>query len=259
MNLRQILTKKILETSIVNEPFDHIIIDDFCPIEIAKKLAAEFGNYEVDYEHKYSNSLEEKRTCNQWNLFPETTYSYFQCICSEEISRALSKKFNITIEADHGLHGGGRHIYSKMGNLNPHLDYAIHPKIGMERRLNAIYYLTDEYEEEDGGHLGLWDNSSSEKPGSLIKEYAPLFNRLVVFNSSQNSWHGLSRIYSPSGDRFRKSLATYYVSEPRNAALANTRALFAPREEQLGDSKILEEIKLRVNEKNHKQAYITKK
>ena len=112
------------------------------------------------------------------------------------------------------MHGGGQHIHSKMGNLNPHLDYSIHPKIGAERRLNAIYYLTDQHEESDGGHFGLWDNSSASEPGDLVKEYAPIFNRLVLFNTSQKSWHGLSRVYKPKLNRYRKSLATYYVSTP---------------------------------------------
>ena len=129
----------------------------------------------------------------------------------------------------------------------------------MERRLNAIYYLTDEHEEDDGGHFGLWESRSPNEPGNLIKEYAPIFNRLVLFNTSQNSWHGLSRIYDPKENRCRKSLATYYVSEPRNTSLTHTRAFFAPREHQKQNVDVISEILKRVSENGHSSVYVTTK
>lgn len=257
--LRAHIAQQIKSAKLISAPIDHIVVDNFLPEDFARDLSNEFGNYDDDHWHIYSNTIEEKRTCNQWNLFKPKTYTYFQIICSDLINKAISKKFDIEVEADYGLHGGGQHIHSKMGNLNPHLDYSIHPKMGAERRLNAIYYLTDQYEESDGGHFGLWDNSSAIEPGDLIKEYSPIFNRLVLFNTSQNSWHGLARIYQPGGNRFRKSLATYYVSNPRPNALNNTRAQFAPREEQKNNSTVLKEIKIRVSEEGHSNVYISKK
>lgn len=159
--------------------------------------------------------------------------------------------------ADPGLHGGGYHLHAKSGNLNPHLDYSIHPLLGLERRINLIYYLSDHYNEIDGGHLGLWDNTSAQKPGSLIKEIAPVFNSAVIFNTSQNSWHGLSRHYEPEGEKYRKSLASYYVSEPRASASHRTRALFAPRNTEEDNEEIHEIIKKRVDESLHASVYNT--
>ena len=159
--LKSHIVEKINSAELISTPIDHIVFDNFLPEELARDLSNEFGDYVNDHWHQYSNTIEEKRTCNQWNLFKPKTYTYFQLICSELINIAISKKFNIEIEADYGLHGGGQHIHSKLGNLNPHLDYSIHPKIGAERRLNAIYYLTDEHEEKDGGHFLLQERNSS--------------------------------------------------------------------------------------------------
>ena len=72
------------------------------------------------------------------------------------------------------------------------------------------------------------------------------------------SWHGLSRGYEPKTSRYRKSLATYYVSNPRADALTNTRAFFAPRVEQLQDKAVLEQIQARVSEKGHQKVYVVK-
>ena len=51
------------------------------------------------------------------------------------------RKIGIKLFIDPGLHGGGWHIHSNKGNLNPHLDYSIHPKMDIQRRLNLIVYL----------------------------------------------------------------------------------------------------------------------
>ena len=43
-----------------------------------------------------------------------------------------------------------------------------------------------------GGHLGLWVGDN-KKPQKLIKEISPDFNTAIIFDTTQNSWHGLSR------------------------------------------------------------------
>ena len=42
------------------------------------------------------------------------------------------------LEADYGLHGGGVHMHKTGDYLNVHLDYDIHPKVPMQRKLNII-------------------------------------------------------------------------------------------------------------------------
>jgi hypothetical protein len=145
--------------------------------------------------------------------------------------------------------------FAKAGNLKPHLDYATHPKLHLERRINLTCYLTDDYSDADGGHLGFEDNSSNKQLGKLVKEFAPRFNLAVIFNTSQNCWHGLSRKYKPAQDKFRKSLATYYLSEIRRNVPNRTRALFAPRAKRTNDESVEKQILLRANEEKYSDAY----
>ena len=59
-----------------------------------------------------------------------------------------------------GLHGGGWHLHARGGKLNVHLDYSVHPKLHLERRLNLIVYLAQGWDPAWGGALGLWTHDA---------------------------------------------------------------------------------------------------
>lgn len=146
---------------------------------------------------------------------------------------------------DSGLNGGGWHIHSRGGKLNTHLDYSLHPKLGLQRKLNIIVYLNSEWQSEWGGHLGLWDNKSADEPGDLIKEIEPKFNRAAIFDTTFNSWHGLPKPLNCPECQFRKSLAVYYLTKPPIDVDNRGKALFTPTAEQQNDKEVLELIKKR--------------
>jgi hypothetical protein len=86
-------------------------------------------------------------------------------------------------------------------------------------------------------------------PGALAKSVEPRFNRAVLFDTTQQSWHGLPEpIACPLG-QVRKSLAVYYLTDPPVAREAQrTRALFAPAPDQAGDAEVLSLIERRASE-----------
>lgn len=228
-------------------PFDHVVIDNFFENSYASRLANEFPNFHDDIWHEYDNPIEVKKTCNNWNLFPPATYAAFSYLCSVEFTKYISKEINNEIElfGDYGLNGGGWHIHRKGGKLNTHLDYSIHPKLELQRKFNIIIYLNPNWNENWGGALGFWDNSSAERPGELKKSIAPKYNRAVIFDTTQNSWHGLPDQLNCPESEARKSLAIYYLQKPDYSATRRGKALFAPTEQQAGDKEILDLIKLR--------------
>ncbi len=220
-------------------PFDHCIVDDFFTEEIAHRLEEEFLNYDDDRWYYYKNALEDKKALNNWGAFPDLTYKVFSELISQEFLTLLSENIGIKLIHDPGLHGGGWHIHTKGGNLNPHLDYSIHPKLALERKLNLIVYLSSNLEEIHGGHLGLWEHDSKKNmPGKLIKSIEPKFNRAILFDTTQNSWHGMSKPLTQPDGIYRKSLAVYYLQNPSMKAANRKRALFAPRDNQKNDLSI---------------------
>jgi len=240
-----------------SEPFSHCIIDNFFEKEIALKLALEFPDYDDALWSIYDNPIENKRASSNWNLFPKTTYQIFSLMNSDVFLEKIKKITGINnLIADYGLHGGGWHMHGRNGKLNIHKDYSIHPKLKMERRINIIMYMTPNWQNEWGGGLEFWSNDEEKKlPKNCIKRISNEFNRAVIFDTTQNSWHGLpDSINCPEGI-YRKSLAIYYVSSPREEAEKHDRALFAPHKEQINDSKIIELIKKRANSETSSEVY----
>jgi hypothetical protein len=228
------------------EPFHHVVIDNFLTSEVADAVAGEFPAFDGPVWNEYNNAIEVKKACNHWDRFPRATYQLFSYLNSLEFVSEMSKLVGEPLYSDPGLHGGGWHSHATGGKLNMHLDYSIHPKTGLERRLNLIIYLQPGWKAEWGGALGFWKHDEVKNaPGTLAKQISCLFNRAVIFDTSQNSWHGLPDPVACPPDKPRNSLAVYYLSEPRRSAAERGRALFAPHGTQANDPKVLELIKLR--------------
>ena len=227
------------------KPIDHCVIDNFFTREYSKKLENEFPSYKSDIWYVYDNPLEKKKATNNWNHFGPYTYTIFQYLNSYEFVNLLSKKLKYKLYPDNGLNGAGLHIHGQGGNLNAHLDYSLHPKLFHQRKINVIIYLNSNWKKEWGGALGFWGSKNNTEPGPLIKTIVPKFNRAIIFDNSQNSWHGLVDSVNCPKNQYRKSLAIYYLCDPPKNVSKRGKALYAPTENQKDDKKIMEIIKKR--------------
>jgi hypothetical protein len=72
-------------------------------------------------------------------------------------------------------------------------------------------YLNKNWEEEWGGDLQLWNKDMS----MCVKKILPIFNRMSIFSTTGNSWHGHPDPLTCPDNRSRKSLALYYYSDGR--------------------------------------------
>ncbi|HYR33606.1 MAG TPA: 2OG-Fe(II) oxygenase [Burkholderiales bacterium] len=227
-------------------PFPHVVIDDFFDPEVAGALEEDIAPADDPLWMEYSNPIEEKRALNHWDRFPPVTYRVLAYLNDEFVQPLRELTGLASLSSDVGLHGGGWHLHGRGGKLNVHLDYSIHPKLGLERRLNLIVYLTPGWDPAWGGALGLWShNAGARAPGQMVKSVECVFNRAVIFDTTANSWHGLpDPITCPAGV-YRKSIAVYYLTPPREDAAERGKALFAPHGEQKADREVLELIRRR--------------
>ena len=247
---------KITGAEIQNDPYFHMEIDNILPATLARNLSDEFLPYDDERWFCYKNKIEDKKLLSDWRQFPKETYQLFSFLNSPIMLESLSNLVGVQLYPDHGLHGGGWHIHASGGKLNPHLDYSMHPNLGLQRKLNLIIYLCDEWEDNYGGDFGLWDSKSDGSAGKLNKEISMGFNKAVLFDTTQNSWHGMSKPVSCPSGNYRKSIAIYYLTEPVGDVDTRSRALFTPTEEQMGDTEIEELIAKRSDIKTSKEVYL---
>lgn len=200
------------------------IINNFIDKEDVLKCIAEVQQDKGKWV-RYWNDNEKKMTCNDLEVYGPSLAELTQKMQSQETADMLGKCFGITpLQSDPLLHGGGIHVSGAGGELSIHLDYARHPRIPLlERRINCILYLVPEWKPEWGGSTVFTRPDGK----TIIDKCLPDVGRLLAFETSDYSYHGLEPVTCPEGVE-RITLATYYLSVCREG-ITRERALFVPK------------------------------
>lgn len=217
------------------DPYEHVVLEPFLSEETANALLGQFPELSDQRWFRYYNPIENKFAMNKFDGL-DVVQKVFAALQSPEFIELVTKITGIpNLENDPHLHGAGLHCHPREGKLDMHLDYSIHPVSGKERRLNLILYLNKEWQQEWGGDIQLWD---AEFTGPKA-QVTPSFNRAVLFRTSDLSWHGMPRPFTCPEGSHRKSLAIYYVSDPRPDVTHRYKAQFRPLPDQVANEKLL--------------------
>jgi Rps23 Pro-64 3,4-dihydroxylase Tpa1-like proline 4-hydroxylase len=189
------------------EPCQHLMIDGFLKPKIAEMAFQSFPKMEE------MNVLKDFRQFKAQDPNLDKFHSVFQDIIFGQLHspRFLEILTKITaipnLMADSKLYAAGLAQGSNGSFLNVHIDNSSHPVHKWYRRLNLLIYLSQDWTKEKGGHLELWNPDMSESVSIL-----PIFNRMVIFATDKQSWHGYRQVHTPDGDT-RKSINIYYFTE----------------------------------------------
>ena len=207
--------KSIAKAYQEKRPFRYVIIDEFLREEQAEHLKDAYPKTEDgDWDHTTYVNQNNKFQLTQ---FPEGNSfdRFFKEINGTEFLSWLKKitEIEAPLIGDPELFGGGLHQSTTGAFLNVHVDYNMHPKTENHRRLNVLVYLNKNWEDSYNGHLELWDLTGDKQ--TLMERIAPTFNRCVIFETNEISFHGHPKpLRCPQGVT-RKSLATYYYTQTR--------------------------------------------
>jgi hypothetical protein len=195
-------------------PFPHLVLDDFFDPALLDEVLAEFPAPGAIQWQRFDNQREIKLAAAAESAFGPTTRLLLYHLNSITFLQFLAGVTGIAnLICDPGFDGGGLHQIVRGGKLAVHADFNKHPRYGLDRRLNAIVYLNKDWREAYGGHLELWDRNMTRCEARIL----PVFNRLVVFGTTDFTYHGHpDPLRCPQG-MTRKSLALYYFSNGRPA------------------------------------------
>lgn len=214
------------------KPFRYVVFDNLFSTDSAQKIYSCYpevnektwnGTTYLDQKNKFQQSRFESGTLLA-SVFEELNGDKFRNWL-QQITLLESP-----ILGDQELFGGGLHQSVNGAFLNVHVDYNIHPTTQFHRRLNVIIYMNKNWKDEYEGHLELWDLSGENK--KQIAKIAPTFNRCVIFETNEISFHGHPKpLNTPAGVN-RKSIATYYYTEtrPENEIAENHNTIYVNTE-----------------------------
>lgn len=190
------------------EPFRFWVVDDYYDNKVAKKLAFDFPE-PTDEWYKYENHFETKRATDKLELMPSLHVSTLLMANSYLFLNNLEALTGISgLIPDPQFRGGGLHQIMKGGYLGIHSDFNWHKHLKLRRKLNVLLYLNQGYESGYGGELELWNKDMSKR----VVKIEPIFNRLVIFETDSDSYHGHPNPWM--GPMPRRSMAWYfYVSD----------------------------------------------
>lgn len=198
-------------------PFPHLILDDFFHPLMLEHVLNSFPGPEDGVWWKYDNALEKKLARDKHSEFPEDIREFVHELMENEFVSWLEKITGIDgLIVDHTLRGGGMHQIKHGGKLDLHVDYNFHPVTKLDRRLNVIVYLNKDWKPDWGGDLQLWAaEKKKQEVNPAMVSIQPLFNRMVIFGTTEESVHGHPAPLECPDDVTRKSIAIYYYTNGR--------------------------------------------
>jgi hypothetical protein len=196
---------------IKNKPFPHIYFDNFLPKNVALAISKEYPkinernkNWKV---HKNKNVI--RYFLEDSSRYKEKMQIFSMILNSRRFILFLETLTGIkSIISDPFFMGGGAMTTGSGGFLKVHADFNFHHKLKCWRRINTLFYLTPNWNKKWGGNLELWDKNNKKK----ITEIEPLFNRIVIFNTTSKSFHGQPIPISTPKNIFRNVFSAFYYS-----------------------------------------------
>ena len=209
-------TQPLREAFERRDPFRHLVVDGFLEPTFARALLDQFPPFERGDARNENGLTGGKAVVERIRELGPAYAAIDDLVRSRPFLAWLESVTGIEdLRYDPWYFGGGTHENRHGQELDPHVDFNRHPVEGWHRRLNLIVYLNPEWEDDWGGALEL--HSDPRAADDRVTRILPLFNRAVLFETTEWSWHGFERIALPqrSTDTSRRSIALYFYTLER--------------------------------------------
>jgi hypothetical protein len=212
------MAKELRESFASGVPFPNVVIDDFLD-EAAYAVARQSYPPPGDpIWRRFDGGRVGSKNVSEGQGEPMLKEMYYSDAANDllrELNSALFLRFLEDLTGIRGLTSdpylveGGFHMIDDGGFLDIHADFSHNGHTGLERRLNLLLYLNDDWKPEYGGALGLYDTDLRE-----VRSVLPTGNRCVIFATSKTSYHGHPHEMKLPPNTYRRSIALYYYTAP---------------------------------------------
>ena len=200
----------------------HVILDGFLEDHFAHALAEAFPRPDsMPKSRDYVFS--DKRELSTLDRHSDVSRSVHAALFSAEFVAFLSELVGHPVFLDPEYVGGGFHAGARGSFLDLHADFNLHPvHHDWFRELNILIYLNPRWKPGWGGELKLTDDPA--RPGMSVE---PRFNRAVIMESTDKSFHGYDRLNFPEGE-VRQSVAAYAYSHVKDGSVSRRTTNWVP-------------------------------
>lgn len=213
---RQVLAQYVFEALTINkqklatqyaetkDKIGYFFLDSLLPEDVALQI---YNAFPKPSEMILKNTIRERKylavQMDQYHrLLEEIIYAFQQ----PEIVKLFSEICQISmLIPDENLYAGGISMMGPGHYLNPHLDNSHDKDRNYWRILNLLYYVTPDWQLENGGNLELWPDGLDNEQITITGK----FNRLAVMATHNNSLHSVSPV---TFEGVRCCVSNYYFS-----------------------------------------------
>jgi Rps23 Pro-64 3,4-dihydroxylase Tpa1-like proline 4-hydroxylase len=196
-----------------SDPCPHIVMDGLFDDEALEPVLEDFPRPDQTRWMRFDSPTEKKLGYyHEHSTISDRVRHFLDALNGFEVLLFLETLTGIDgLIPDPYFGGGGLHQIEPGGFLKVHADFNVHPKLRVDRRINMLVYLNPGWRDDWGGHLELWNRDMTQ----CRRRIAPVFNRTVVFSTTDTSYHGHPHpLLSPPGVT-RKSVSLYYYTAGR--------------------------------------------
>jgi len=209
------------------KPFKHIILDEAFDVGLLNRVCAEIPRIDDEtwvresddhikqFNHRSPVSLGEGAS-ELVTLLHSAAFLYF-----------LSEVTGVwELLPDPYLQGASYHVVPRGGFFKIHADRNMAYSTGLQRRLALMLYLNKGWKQEYGGQFELWNETGTQR----VKSVEPIFNRCLIFEVTDTSFHGLPVPVACPPGQTRNSFAVYYhtVAKVEDGKIKERSSVYAP-------------------------------
>jgi hypothetical protein len=196
-------------------PFPHIVVDDIFPATLLDEVLSEYPEPEEVLWQSFDLPTEVKLALADTERMGPTTRHLLAEFNGQVFIDFLERLTGIDgLIPDPHYEGGGLHQIRRDGYLKVHADFNRHTRLSLDRRLNVLLYLNRDWPDAFGGQLELWNKAMTRCEARI----PPIFNRMVVFATTDFAHHGHPDPLTCPPNRARRSMALYYYTNGRPAS-----------------------------------------